>query len=128
MKNRGIFLLVLLSAMFASFIGGFFVGKNLRRGDVEFSLLSAMAPKEETTVPSTDVPTATDSAASIGKININTADLQTLMQLPGVGEVLAKRIIDYRTQNGPFTQVNDLLKVEGIGEKRFYAMLDELTV
>jgi len=50
-------------------------------------------------------------------ININTADVQTLCFMPGIGEVLAKRIVDYRTEHGPFRTVEDLLCVNGIGEK-----------
>jgi competence ComEA-like helix-hairpin-helix protein len=53
----------------------------------------------------------------IQKININTATVQQLMDLKGVGEVLAQRIVEYRTQNGPFASVNDLEKVNGIGPK-----------
>jgi len=57
-------------------------------------------------------------AASHQKININTAGLVELETLPGIGRVTALNIIDYRTNNGPFTEYNDLIKVKGIGEKK----------
>lgn len=52
------------------------------------------------------------------KININTASASELQALPGIGEVLARRIVEYRTQNGPFHSPEDLKQVRGIGEKR----------
>ena len=50
-----------------------------------------------------------------GLVNINTANATQLTQLPGVGPAIAQKIIDYRTTNGPFTSVDDLTKVPGIG-------------
>lgn len=49
-------------------------------------------------------------------VNVNTADATTLESLPGIGEVLAQRIIDHREAHGPFTSVDDLVGVSGIGE------------
>jgi len=63
-----------------------------------------------------------------GKININTATLAELESLPRIGPKVAQRIIDYRTQNGPFKKVEDLMKVQGIGEKIFNQLKDRITV
>jgi competence protein ComEA len=57
------------------------------------------------------------SAGGGQQIDINKADEQQLAEIPGIGEAMAKRIIDFRQANGPFQRVEDLLKVKGIGEK-----------
>ncbi len=62
-----------------------------------------------------------------GKININTADARTLEDLPGVGPALAERIIRYREQNGPFSTVEELTNVSGIGEKTLEGLRDYAT-
>jgi competence protein ComEA len=62
------------------------------------------------------------------KIDINQAELWLLEALPGIGEVLAQRIVDYRSENGPFRRVEDLLKVSGIGEATFEKIKDYITV
>ncbi len=62
------------------------------------------------------------------KININTADKEELEKIKGVGPVIAQRIIDYRSSNGPFQALEDLKKVKGIGDKTFLKMEKEITL
>ncbi len=50
-------------------------------------------------------------------VNVNTATVEQLQSLPGIGGVTAERIVAYRTQNGPFATVDDLVKVKGVGSK-----------
>lgn len=63
-----------------------------------------------------------------GKLNLNTATLAQLDALPGVGPVLAQRILDHRQQHGAFRSVEDLRQVDGIGESRFQDLKDLVTV
>lgn len=63
-----------------------------------------------------------------GLININTADTRALETLPGIGPVLAQRIIDHRQQVGNFNQKEDLMNVTGIGDSRYRDVSDRITV
>ena len=66
--------------------------------------------------------------AEAGKININLADAETLDTLPGIGEQLAQRIVEYRSYNGPFSKIEDLMLVSGIGEAKFRELRTQITV
>lgn len=57
------------------------------------------------------------ASLEVATINVNTATVKELQSLPGIGQVTAERIITYRTEKGPFTAVDDLTKVKGIGKK-----------
>ena len=72
-----------------------------------------------------------DSAPAVpaaGVVNINTADGKQLMLLPRVGEKAAQRILDYRTQHGPFKKTSDLMQVKGFGAKTFEQLSAYLVV
>lgn len=71
--------------------------------------------------------TETTSGEGAGKLNINTADKDALMTLPGIGETLAKRIVDHRRYEGPFQSVDDLTQVSGIGEALLSDIRDQIT-
>ncbi|WP_181957368.1 ComEA family DNA-binding protein [Micromonospora chalcea] len=68
------------------------------------------------------------SAAPAGPVNLNTATLAQLDALPGVGPVLAQRILDHRDQHGGFRSVSDLRQVDGIGDARYEQLKELVTV
>jgi competence protein ComEA len=73
-------------------------------------------------------PGSGDTAAPTGKINLNTATVQQLDGLPGVGPVLAGRILNFRDEHGGFRSVTDLRQVDGIGPARYEQLKDLVTV
>ena len=62
------------------------------------------------------------------KININTADEEELALLPGIGPALAKAVVEYRQQNGDFKETAGIMEVSGIGEGKYSAVKDLITV
>jgi competence protein ComEA len=65
---------------------------------------------------------------SAAVVNLNTATVKELEALPGIGTKTAERIIDYRTKKGPFKKIEELMNVQGIGEKSFLKLRAQLTV
>ena len=68
------------------------------------------------------------TSAPAAPVNINTATVEQLDALQGVGPATAQKIVDYRTKNGPFKRIDDIKNVSGIGDAKFAAMKDSITV
>lgn len=126
MKNKISVLLAAVTVLFVGFTLGLFVGRNSGSGTVTLAIPAQMqtAPTAAATAPAQTVPEETVSFP----VNINTADADTLAALPGIGQVLAERIVAYRQQNGSFRAIEEITNVEGIGEKKAEAILELITV
>jgi competence protein ComEA len=92
--------------------------------DGELIVVGVPAPTPAAPVPGAAVP----DAGPGGRVNLNTATLAQLDALPGVGPVLAQRIIEHRDQRGGFRAVSDLRQVNGIGDARYEELKDLVTV
>jgi len=101
----------------------------LRQGDTIESLIqtAGLIPDADTGKIKIYVPT-TGELSQPQRIDLNRAEVWLLDALPGIGPGRAQAIIDYRSQNGPFHRVEDLLNVEGIGESTLDRMRDFITV
>jgi len=145
-----------VTVAFAVFMGGYFTGRNFNNVSVtavtteratppvsqpvQESPVFAESQNQESSVSS--VPQGgtnnTNSAGGAnsnntqtvndGRININTASQGELTDLPGIGNTLAARIVDYRARNGNFARIDDIRNVTGIGERRFEAIKELITV
>ncbi|HHF42211.1 MAG: hypothetical protein DRI99_07165 [Candidatus Aminicenantes bacterium] len=67
-------------------------------------------------------------SAPAKKVNINTASVAELQTLPRIGPQIAQRIVDFRSKNGKFKRIEEIMKVRGIGEKVFEVIKDKITV
>lgn len=125
MKKQTAYWLILIESVFDALLIGFFLGQNLNQSSVQASQLSRAAYTSETATETAVLP---HSRAAEEKVNINTATSEELQTLPGIGPTLAQRIIDYRNEHGPFSNLLELTNVKGIGLERLNKILDYATV
>ena len=134
MKNKALFILLSLTLAFSTFVAGFYVGKNSAATTIEISAQLSPSPSSKPTAPAATSPAAPSPTSApvptqpVGIINLNTATLEQLDTLPGIGPVLAQRILDYRREIGRYKTVEELLEVSGIGEKTLNELRAFLTV
>lgn len=74
-----------------------------------------------------DPPAAAGPANPAERVDVNTAGLEELMALPGIGQIRAQAILDYREAHGPFRYPEDLIRVKGIGEGVLSGILSQIT-
>jgi competence protein ComEA len=86
--------------------------------------LSLVLAAGTTALAQSDKPAAAAKAA----INLNTATVDQLADLPGVGKATAQRILEYRSKQGGFKKIEELMNVKGIGEKSFLKLKPMITV
>ena len=105
--------------------GGFLPGA--RAGAI--NLAAALSDGQQIVVPGAEGPRpATFEGIPAGKIDLNQATASELDSLPGVGPVIAARIVSYREDNGPFESIEALLDVPGIGEAKLADLRDQVQV
>jgi competence protein ComEA len=73
-------------------------------------------------------PAVTATVVSTETVNLNSATVAQIASLPGIGPKTAELVVQYRTKNGPFKKIEEVMNVRGIGEKSFLKIKDRLTV
>lgn len=125
-------------------MGGFYLGRNTVAGPVRvvtrsgaravqqpeesFAASAPAQPPEESTAASAPAQPPDGDTQDAFPVNINTATAEELQALPGIGETRAQAIVAYREEHGPFTYVEDLRAVSGIGEGILANIMDYITV
>ena len=132
MKKPGVFILLLFTGMLAAFTTGFYFGRNANNKEITVSFIEATYSTETTEEPqNTTVEIETTVSPALtpdGKLDLNLASKEDLMTVPGIGDATATLILNYRESHGPFTSIEELTNISGIGEKKVEALSDFVTV
>jgi len=117
MKKQG-WILIAVTAAFFCLLLGVFLGRNTNKSYIQIQDIANIQTQ----------PSASEQPASPAQIDINTATAEQFDLLPGIGEELAQRIVDYRETHGNFKSIDELMNVSGIGEKKFANIKDFIKV
>lgn len=119
MRKKSVGVLLAALAAFLLLTSGFFLGRNTVRG---------VKVSAERSVEAYSASEAATEETADRHINLNTATVEELQQLPMIGKTIAERIVSYREQHGAFASVSELINIEGIGQARYEAIKDFVTV
>ena len=120
MKGTAQKVLLAVTALFVTFTLAFFIG----RSSVHAQITTERAPEELVR----ELPEPEPEPEQTPRLELNRATRAELEALPGIGAVLAERIVAWRSANGPFVSVEQIMDVEGIGEKKFAEIRDSIYV
>lgn len=137
MKRRKLeWICLILAGMLSMFALGVYVGIEKSQSGQKVTVITQTAPEaepektEETKPAEPEEPEEPESVPEEQQtlVNLNTAQLEELQTLPGIGPVLAQRILDYRADFGPFRTKEQIKDVKGIGDARFEQIEPLITV
>ena len=130
MKNLIVYILLSITLIFAAFVGGIYVGRNHAGTEViiEFPATESTTSNTVFTSPSLTTAPLPSETAPVFPININTATVEQLQLLPDIGPSRAEAIVRYRDEFGPFTCIEEIMEVKGIGDKIFAKIRDLICI
>ena len=102
-------------------------GKTEDADLTRLNLAKILDDEEKIVVPAKVILEETENEVESSIVNINTANVEKLITLTGIGKSTAEKIIKYREENGYFNTIEDLMNVTGIGESKFNAIKDDIT-